>query len=79
MQRDTAAKWIQDVTKQNETLKHEVTPCTLGCDLVVVLPIHIVIGSCCVQITLNCEDLQHMIDLKAQAQALTQQVRYSCF
>ena len=76
MQRDTAAKGIQDVTKQNETLKREVTPCTLGCDLVVVLLIPIVMWKMLfVQITLNCEDLQHMIDLKAQAQALTQQAR----
>ncbi len=46
MQRDTAVKGVQNLTTQNETLKHEVALCTLGCDLVIVLQISIVIESC---------------------------------
>ncbi len=44
LQRDTAVKGLQNLTEQNETLKHKVTsPCTLGCDLVMVLQIPVVI------------------------------------
>ena len=48
MQRYDAVKKVQDLTKQNEILKHEVTPCTLGCEIALLLQISIVNGSCCV-------------------------------
>lgn len=46
MQRCDAVKRAKDLTKQNEILKHEVTPCTLNCEVVVLLQISIVNGSC---------------------------------